>query len=368
MKRYLTCLMALALLLTGCQGTGTGPGQSPAQPPEQSQQHPQSPAQSSPQKIEPEMEPVTLGWTGQSQGEWPFEVTVEVMEFHGGDEALLKEANDYMAADAENMLWYYEAALDKGEAQCLMDGDTWGSLWAYPMSGERYLNAVTVQREHMYFRTGGITTWDIVCSNFVYDKEEQRMIALEDAFAMADVDQGYLEQEIWEFADHQGIGTYEDLSSIGFYMAPEGHPVFIIGGIVRSPEAEYGWPTFFNWENGEIRWSGEEPVPLYLVDTAQDELSCLQGMGQYDGAAIISEEEALETLREIVEVQDALANGMALMSDGTTEYIDGEEHICIALGTDHEDHFVSEQFYAVSWYSVYRMDPVTGEWIAVGFG
>ena len=368
MKKRLIGALALALLLSGCQGTGTDSSVQPSSPsaPAQSQQQTQSPQKSPPQQEEPE--PVSLGWVSQSRGEWPFEVTVEQLQFYGSDDPALEEANDYMATDVESVLFYYETAREKGEDKCREDGDTWGSLWAYPMTTERYLNAATVYRGNMYFRTGDITTWDLVYSNFVYDKEEARLISLEDAFAMAGVDQGALEQEIWEYTDRQNLGVYEDLSSLGFYMAPEGHPVFIIGGIVRSPEAEYGWPTFFNWENGEIRWSGEEPVPLYLVDTAQDALSCQQGMGQYDGAAMISEAEAMDTLAQIAEVQDMLSQGMVMVSDGDTEYIDGEEHLCIAVGTDHKDQFVTEFLYAVSWYSVYCMDPMSGEWITVGFG
>ena len=73
-------------------------------------------------------------------------------------------------------------------------------------------------------------------------------------------------------------------------------------------------------------------------------------------------------LCEIAEIQDALLAGMSLMSDGTTECIDGEEYVCIALGTEHDENFVREQLYAVSWYSVVRMDPMTGDWVIVGFG
>ncbi len=370
MKRYLACLMAMALLLTGCQGTGAGSSQSPTQSPAQSQQSTQS--QQSGQDLsgqeEPDTAPVSLGWVSESRGSWPFEQTLETIQFYDHTDPALDDANESLRFDAENHAGYYDAAVAKGEDQCRIDGDFWGSLWAYPMSGERYLNTVTVQRTHYYFRTDQPRTWNIVQSNYVYDKEEARLIELDEAFAMAGVELGELEKEIWEYTENQNIGTYEDLSSIGFYMAPEGHPVFIIGGIVRGYEDPYGWPTFFNWEKGEIRWSGEEPVPLYLVDTAQDGLSCLQGMGQYDGAAMISEMEAFDTLAEIAEVQDMISRGMVMTSFGDTEYLDGEEHLCIAVGTEHEDQFVTEFLYAVSWYSVYCMDPISGEWVPVGFG
>jgi hypothetical protein len=91
-------------------------------------------------------------------------------------------------------------------------------------------------------------------------------------------------------------------------------------------------------------------------------------MGQYDGAAIISEEEAFETLAQIVEVQELLSEGMVMTGYGTGASIDGEEHVCIAVGTEQGDHFVTEAVYAVSWLSVYCMDPAGGDWIPVGFG
>ena len=373
MKRLLVYLLVMTLLLAGCGEKAPDSTTSQEELPPAAEE---SLPQEAPEESESDTdlqdssgEAVSFGWERQSRGGWPLEQTLETLQFCGHTDPVLDDANETMRLDTENNAGYYDAAVAKGEDQCQIDGDVWSSQWIYPMSGERYLNAVTVQRTHYYFRTDQARTWNVVMSNYVYDKEEARLIELDEALAMAGMSQGELEKEIWEYAENQNIGIYEKLSSIGFYMAPEGHPVFIIGGTVRGPEDPYGWPTFFNWENGEIRWPGEEPVPLYLVDTDwNDELSCLQGMGQYDGAAIISVQEAFDTLCEIYEVQDYLSQGMTLMDDGTTAWIDGEEHVCIALGTDHEDHFVTEFLYAVSWLSVYCMDPLSGDWIPVGFG
>ncbi len=103
-------------------------------------------------------------------------------------------------------------------------------------------------------------------------------------------------------------------------------------------------------------------------DPNLDDPAFLESMRQYGDAAVISPEEAAEILSEIYEVQDYLTRGMQMLFDGSTEWIDGEYCRCIALGTDHEDGFVREAYYAVSYYVVYRMDPITGEWQEVAFG
>lgn len=368
MKKLLMISLMLAALLVGCgeQPAVSAPPVEPT-PPVSVENTPVAPA---PDDVEPPEETVSevwMEWTGESVGEWPLAQRLELLQFCGSEDPALEEANRDMVMTAENQRYWFELALEKGEEQCLADGDSWASLWAYPVVTDRYLSAVLVQR-NLYLHTGETRTWNLVSANYVYDKQEQRFLSLEDALEMMQISQGDLEREIWEYAREHDIGTYEDLSSIGFYMTPEGNPVFIIGAVVYGIGPEMGWATFFTWDNGDIFWSGDDPMPVYLVDTRWEDLACLQGMGQYDGAAMISEEEAVDMLCQIVEVQDALMAGMSMMIDGSTEFIDGEEHLCIALGTEHEENFVREQFYAVSWYSVYRMDAVTGDWVAVGFG
>ena len=374
MKKLLIYLLVMTLLLAGCgekapDSTTSQEELPPAAEESLPQEAPEEPAADGTDLQDPSDEDVSFGWERQSRGAWPFEQTVEFLQFYGSENPELTAANEAMLEEAAHQMACLDAAVEKGEEQCRADGDSWGSLWVYPVTTDRYLSAVTVNREHMQFRIDDPYTWNLVVNNFVYDKEEQRLISLEEALDRMDMSVGDLERAVWEFADNQNIGTYEKLSSIGFYMDPEGYPVFILGAIVYGHGPSVGWPTFFNWDNGEIRWPGEEPMPLYLVDSDwADELSCLQGMGQYDGAAIISEQEAFDTLVEIVDVQELLAQGMVMTNYGVTENIDGEEHVCIAVGTDHGDQFVTEFLYAVSWLSVYCMDPIDGEWVPVGFG
>jgi len=81
------------------------------------------------------------------------------------------------------------------------------------------------------------------------------------------------------------------------------------------------------------------------------------------------EQACFETLNEIVEVQDYIAQGMTVLMENSTEMINGEECYVFAIGTDHEEQFVREFYYAVSaGRSVYKMDPITGEWQTVAFG
>ena len=83
----------------------------------------------------------------------------------------------------------------------------------------------------------------------------------------------------------------------------------------------------------------------------------------HDGPEPLSEEEAAELLSEVDEVQGYVAQGMVAFFDNETETIDGEPCVVIALGTDHEEYFVRELFYAVSPSGgVYTYNPFTDSW------
>ena len=83
----------------------------------------------------------------------------------------------------------------------------------------------------------------------------------------------------------------------------------------------------------------------------------------------LTEEEAAELLCEVYEVQEYLNQGMTMLFDGETEVIDGETCVVIALGTDHEEYFVRELYYAVSPSgSIYAYDIFTDSWNVAGMG
>lgn len=68
------------------------------------------------------------------------------------------------------------------------------------------------------------------------------------------------------------------------------------------------------------------------------------------------------------EVNAYLASGMIVMTE-EPEIIAGESCDVYSLGTDHENNFVREVYYAVSPAgTVYKMDPITGAWELLGKG
>lgn len=85
----------------------------------------------------------------------------------------------------------------------------------------------------------------------------------------------------------------------------------------------------------------------------------------YDFAWEGFESYAYESLAGNLEIHDLIEQGMTLRC--TEEIVDiseEEQGLVFALGTDREDQFVNERFYAVGVESGinYALDPVTGEW------
>lgn len=75
--------------------------------------------------------------------------------------------------------------------------------------------------------------------------------------------------------------------------------------------------------------------------------------------------EAYENLLSTFEIKDHVDMGMTLRcTDEITELGNGMEGLVFALGTDHEDQFVNEKFYAYDIENGYKfyLDPMTGEW------
>lgn len=77
---------------------------------------------------------------------------------------------------------------------------------------------------------------------------------------------------------------------------------------------------------------------------------------------------AREQLSETDEVRYYLGLGMSLWYTGTEEYIEGRNCPVFVLGTDHEDHFTKEHYYAVGDNVVYYYDPSGDAWLLLGAG
>ena len=115
-------------------------------------------------------------------------------------------------------------------------------------------------------------------------------------------------------------------------------------------------------------WSLENGA-VWMVRT--DAMGRIEEMQPYFNGTCeqLTEEEAAELLCEVYEVQEYLNQGMTMLFDGETEVIDGETCVVIALGTDHEEYFVREFYYAVSPSgSIYAYDIFTDSWNMAGMG
>ena len=77
---------------------------------------------------------------------------------------------------------------------------------------------------------------------------------------------------------------------------------------------------------------------------------------------------AREQLSETDEVSYYLGLGMSLWYTGTEEYIEGRNCPVFVLGTDHEDHFTKEHYYAVGDNVVYYYDLSGDAWLLQGAG
>ena len=77
---------------------------------------------------------------------------------------------------------------------------------------------------------------------------------------------------------------------------------------------------------------------------------------------------AREVLSQTDEVRYYLGLGMSLWYTGTEEYLEGRNCPVFVLGTDHEDHFTKEHYYAVGDNVVYYYDPLGDAWLLLGAG
>ena len=97
--------------------------------------------------------------------------------------------------------------------------------------------------------------------------------------------------------------------------------------------------------------------------------------GVYD-FSVYSEEEGLEDdvmnahglLLETDEIKFYTDKGMILQYTGQTQVIDGQTCLVFALGTNHDDQFVREIYYAVCGNIFYVYDAVSDTWNPLGTG
>ena len=77
---------------------------------------------------------------------------------------------------------------------------------------------------------------------------------------------------------------------------------------------------------------------------------------------------ARDLIAQTDEVSYYLGLGMSLWYTGTEEYIGGRNCPVFVIGTDHEEHFIKEKYYAAGDNVVYYYDPLGDAWLLLGAG
>ena len=75
---------------------------------------------------------------------------------------------------------------------------------------------------------------------------------------------------------------------------------------------------------------------------------------------------ARDLIAQTDEVSYYLGLGMSLWYTGTEEYIEGRNCPVFVIGTDHEEHFTKEKYYAAGDNVVYYYDPLGDAWLLLG--
>lgn len=77
---------------------------------------------------------------------------------------------------------------------------------------------------------------------------------------------------------------------------------------------------------------------------------------------------ARDLIAQTDEVSYYLGLGMSLWYTGTEEYIEERNCPVFVIGTDHEEYFTKEKYYAAGDNVVYYYDPLGDAWLLLGAG
>lgn len=139
-------------------------------------------------------------------------------------------------------------------------------------------------------------------------------------------------------------------------MSIQYHPmVSLKDGHLAAETHCYDFSIYYNWDEYDPEYN-----PVY---ESEYDPECNP---EHDSALNIKI--AREQLSETDEVSYYLGLGMSLWYTGTEEYIEGRNCPVFVLGTDHEDHFTKEHYYAVGGNVVYYYDPSGDAWLLLGAG
>lgn len=139
-------------------------------------------------------------------------------------------------------------------------------------------------------------------------------------------------------------------------MSVQYHPmVSLKDGHLAAETHCYDFSIYYNWDEYDPEYN-----PVY---ESEYDSECNP---EHDSALNIKI--AREQLSKTDEVSYYLGLGMSLWYTDTEEYIEGRNCPVFVLGTDHEDHFTKEHYYAVGDNVVYYYDPSGDAWLLLGAG
>ena len=120
MKKLLIYLLVMTLLLAGCgekapDSTTSQEELPPAAEESLPQEAPEEPAADGTDLQVSGGDAVSFGWERQFRGAWPFEQTVELLQFYGSENPDLTAANEAMLEEAAHQMACLDAAVEKGE-------------------------------------------------------------------------------------------------------------------------------------------------------------------------------------------------------------------------------------------------------------
>lgn len=150
-------------------------------------------------------------------------------------------------------------------------------------------------------------------------------------------------------------GSYIDYKDAPLYTGKPGEAV-----VLRCNLSEIYANVLISVTDGTNTLEFHPMISLESGCLAQEE-GCYD-FSVYDDNGDKSVEIACERLAETDEVRDALERGMKLLYTGDEQMIEGEACMIFVLGTDYEEQFVREQFYAVSDNQIYVYHIETDQW------
>ena len=160
-----------------------------------------------------------------------------------------------------------------------LNGATWCEVTAYPITTDRYLNIALLENTFPCYGTDGdLYAW-------VYDRDEQREVTVEEALSLAGTTEDSLRQAV---ADALASGDLplpldeETFSIRGFRIGADGQVSFYLQGAnADGAEGMDPWLGLYAWSGGELTrfhepYSSEVDtfVPAALVDSMDPPLWC----------------------------------------------------------------------------------------------